>query len=136
MKKLLYLLSLLPLLVKAQGVSDMPLHGNLQSDAQYYLKDPSIGAPTIPEKLLYNGFANFIFEKDHFSAGIRYEAYMNPISGYDKRYDGNGIPFKYLTYHNDQLEITAGNFYEQFGMGMTLRAYNDWGLGFDNSIDG
>ena len=136
MKKLLCLLAFLPFLVKSQSVSDLPLHGNLQSDAQYYLQDSTIGAPLIPEKMLYNGFANFVYEKDHFSAGIRYEAYMNPISGYDKRYEGNGIPFKYLTYHNDQLEITAGNFYEQFGMGMTLRAYNDWGLGFDNSIDG
>lgn len=126
----------LPLIVAAQGVSDVPLHGNLQADAQYYLNDTAIGAPYVPEKQLFNGFANFIYEKDHFSAGLRYEAYLNPLLGYDKRYEGSGIPFRYLTYHNEELEITAGNFYEQFGMGMTLRAYNDWGLGFDNSIDG
>ena len=33
-------------------------------------------------------------------------------------------------------KVTAGNFYEQFGKGLTLRSYEDKGLGIDNSIDG
>lgn len=123
-------------ILSAQTISSLPIQGNLQADAQIYRPDEAIGAPDVPEQMLYNGFANFIYEKDNFSAGLRYEAYYNPILGYDARYEGNGIPFRYLTYRNKELEITAGNFYDQFGMGMVLRAYNEWGLGFDNSIDG
>ncbi|MEY4594149.1 MAG: hypothetical protein RIQ47_559 [Bacteroidota bacterium] len=122
--------------VVAQPIGDVPIHGNLQIDAQLYRPDSAIGAPDVPEQMLFNGFTNFIYEKDNFSAGLRYEAYLNPILGYDPRYEGYGIPFRFLTYRKNELEITAGNFYEQFGMGMALRAYNEWGLGFDNSIDG
>ncbi|MFM8433315.1 MAG: DUF6029 family protein [Bacteroidota bacterium] len=120
----------------SQSLTDIPIHGNTQLDAQYYRTDSAIRAPDVPEQMLFNGFTNFTYEKDNFSAGLRYEAYLNPILGYDKRYEGNGIPFRFLTYRNNELEITAGNFYEQFGMGMALRTYNEWGLGYDNSIDG
>lgn len=130
------LLLIAPLASTAQSVADVPIHGNLQIDAQLYRPDSAIGAPDVPEQMLSNGFTNFIYEKDNFSAGLRYEAYLNPILGYDPRYEGYGIPFRFLTYRKNELEITAGNFYEQFGMGMALRAYNEWGLGFDNSIDG
>jgi hypothetical protein len=32
--------------------------------------------------------------------------------------------------------VTVGNFYEQFGSGVILRAYEERGLGYDNAIDG
>lgn len=120
----------------AQGISSLPIHGNLQFDAQYYFKDSLIGAPEIPEKMLSNGFINFVYDKDNFSAGVRYESYLNPISGFDNRYQGSGIPFRYLTYRNGDLEMTAGNFYEQFGSGLIFRSYEERGLGYDNALDG
>ena len=108
----------------------------MQFDAQYYFKDSLIGAPEIPEKVLSNGFINFVYDKDNFSAGVRYESYLNPISGFDNRYQGSGIPFRYLTYRNGELEMTAGNFYEQFGSGLIFRSYEERGLGYDNALDG
>lgn len=122
--------------VRAQLPASSPVHGNLQFDAQYYMEDSLIGAPRVPEKLLSNGFANFIFEKDNFSAGLRYESYQPPMLGFDPRYKGSGIPFRYLSYRNGDLEVTAGNFYEQFGSGMILRAYEERNLGYDNAFDG
>lgn len=118
------------------AVGQSAIHGNTQLDAQYYIPDSLIGAPDVPEQMLFNGFTNIVYDKDNFSAGIRYEAYLDPLLGFSPLYEGNGIPFRFLTYRNNELEVTAGNFYEQFGMGMALRAYNEWGLGFDNSIDG
>ncbi|MEO8087147.1 MAG: DUF6029 family protein [Bacteroidota bacterium] len=112
------------------------IHGNLQFDGQYYLTDSLIGAPEVPEKFLSNGFANFIYERGNFSAGLRYENYTNPILGFDSRYKGNGIPYRYLNYKNDELEITAGNFYDQFGSGVVFRTYEERGLGLDNAMDG
>ncbi|MBP6401923.1 MAG: hypothetical protein KA281_03395 [Bacteroidia bacterium] len=120
----------------SQGISSLPIHGNMQFDAQYYFKDSLIGAPEIPEKVLSNGFINFVYDKDNFSAGVRYESYLNPISGFDNRYQGSGIPFRYLTYRNGELEMTAGNFYEQFGSGLIFRSYEERGLGYDNALDG
>jgi hypothetical protein len=112
------------------------IHGNFQLDAQYYLTDSAIGAPVVPEKVLSNGFANFIYEQGNFSAGLRYENYTNPLLGFDPRYKGNGIPYRYLDYKNNELEITAGNFYDQFGNGLVFRSYEERGLGYDNAIDG
>ena len=112
------------------------IHGNMQSDVQYYNPDSAIGAPPVPEKMLMNGFANVNFTKGNFSAGLRYESYLNTIQGFDPRYKGNGIPYRYMSYKVDELEVTAGNFYEQFGSGMVLRAYEEKGLGIDNVFDG
>ena len=57
------------------------VHGNFQATAQYYLPDSTIGAPNVPEKMLMNGFANIIYTKGKFTAGIRYESYLNTLQG-------------------------------------------------------
>jgi len=45
--------------------------------------------------------------------------------GYDAAYEGNGIPYRFANYKKDDLEVTVGNFYEQFGNGLILRTYED-----------
>jgi hypothetical protein len=112
------------------------IHGNFQLDMQYYNPDSSIGAPPVPEKTLMNGFLNLNYSRDKFSAGIRYEAYLGALQGFDPRYKGTGMLYKYATYRTEELEITAGSFYEQFGTGMILRTYEDRGLGYDNALEG
>lgn len=112
------------------------IHGNFEFSGQYYRPDSAIGAPNVPEKFLNNGFANFIYEKDKFTAGLRYESYRNPLLGFDSRYSGSGFPYKFLTYRNNELEITVGNFYDQFGSGIIFRAYEERGLGYDNAVEG
>ena len=122
--------------VLAQTIEQGELHGNFQLDAQYYNQDSLIGAPAVPEKILSNGFMNLWYTKGNFTGGIRYENYLNVMQGFDSRYKGSGITFKFASYKNDKLEATAGNFYEQFGGGMVLRAYEERGLGYDNAFDG
>lgn len=122
--------------LSAQNLGGGSIHGNFQLDAQYYITDSLIGAPEVPEKLLSNGFANFIYNQGNFSAGLRYENYTNPLLGFDPRYKGNGIPYRFLSYKNNELEITAGNFYDQFGSGLVFRSYEERGLGYDNAMDG
>lgn len=112
------------------------IHGNFQMDVQYYKADSVIGAPAVSEKVLTNGFSNIIYSFGKFSAGLRYESYLNPILGFDARNKGTGIPYRYASYNSDELDVTIGNFYEQFGNGLVLRTYEDKGLGFDNCLDG
>src|ERR1035437_10231324 len=112
------------------------IHGNFSLDAQYYNPDSSIGAPPVPAKMLMQGFSNLMYTNGNFNAGIRYESYLNPMQGFDPRYKGNGIPYRFASYKVNELEVTVGNFYEQFGSGMILRAYEEKGLGIDNSLDG
>lgn len=112
------------------------IHGNVQFDSQYYNPDSAIGAPPVPEKLLMNGFTNLIYTKGKFQVGIRYENYLNVLQGFDARYQGQGITYRYATFDADFLTITVGNFYEQFGSGMIFRSFEERGLGLDNAMDG
>ncbi len=112
------------------------IHGNFQAIAQYYIPDSTIGADPVPEKMLMNGFANIIYTKGKFTAGIRYESYLNALNGYPSGYKGTGIPYRFATYKSDFLEITVGSFYEQFGSGLILRTYEERNLGLDNALDG
>ncbi len=127
---------LIPSFVQSQTFLGGDVHGSFQLDAQTYKADSAIGAPDVEEKMLMNGFLNVIYTNGPFTAGIRYEGYLDPILGYDPRYKGQGIPYRYLQFKKGMFDLTAGNFYEQFGNGLVLRSYEEWNLGYDNSIDG
>lgn len=112
------------------------IHGNFDLGAQYYRDDSLIGAPPVPEQVLFNGFVNLNYTRGKFRAGLRYESYQNAMLGYSPEYTGNGIPYRYAGYSAGNFDFTAGNFYEQFGNGFALRSYFEPTLGVDNSIDG
>lgn len=111
-------------------------HGNFELNAQTYSPDSIIGAESVDEIMRANTYANFTYTKGKFSAGVRYEAYLNTMLGYDQRYNGQGIANRYATYTAEEFEITVGNYYEQFGNGLILRTYEDKTLGIDNALDG
>jgi hypothetical protein len=111
----------------------------MQVDAAYYLSDTKMGISdsTLDGKLIrMNGFTEVNYSLGNFTAGLRFEAYLPPLIGYDIPLNGVGVPYFYVNYKNDFIDVTAGNFYEQFGNGMMLRTYQEWTLGYDNSIRG
>ena len=112
------------------------LHGNFQTDVYLYENDTLINAVQPSHKAGIMGYANFIYTYGKFSAGLRYEAYLNTPKGFDARYDGEGIPYRFAQYEDKNYKIIVGNFYEQFGSGLVLRSYEDKTLGIDNSFDG
>ncbi|NPA67631.1 MAG: hypothetical protein GXO50_03380 [Chlorobi bacterium] len=112
------------------------IHGNFEINMQTYAEDSLTGAEAVDDIIRTNAYANITYVKGNFSAGIRYEAYLNTMLGFDQRYNGQGIANRYVTYKTDEIEITAGNFYEQFGNGLILRTYEDKTLGTDNALDG
>lgn len=127
-------LSLLAYPLLAQDAGQVT--GNVQADFQIYEQDSVIGTADVPEKLLFNGFANINYAKGPFKAGLRYESYQNVMLGIDPRYQGQGIAYRYASYRDNGLDITIGNFYEQFGSGMIFRAYEARAIGYDNAMDG
>ena len=113
--------------------------GNFQSDFQYYLRDTLIdpaGVAYPDERFLGDGFFNLMYKRGDFIAGIRYEYYQNNRVGLPVGYKGQGITYRYARYIKGPFDITVGNFYEQFGSGIILRAYEERGLGLDNNLDG
>lgn len=130
------LLSILALPLSAQGPQMGTISGSFQSDVQYLFPDSIIGADEVDENILSNSYLQLTYQKGNFSAGVRYEAYLNPLLGFDQRYQGQGIAYRFADYSSDKLDLTVGNFYEQFGNGIIFRTYQEWALGIDNSIDG
>lgn len=133
---LLALLLATPFLGNAQGILGGHVTGNIQLDGQISHADTVIGAADVPEKLLMNARADILYTNGNFSAGLRFEAYQNPMLGFNSKYQGQGIANYFAAYNGDKLSVTMGNFYEQFGSGMILRAYEDRYLGVDNSLLG
>lgn len=120
----------------AQGIMGGHVTGNIQLDGQISRADSTIGSSDVPEKLLMNARADILYTNGNFSAGLRFEAYQNPMLGFNAKYKGQGIANYFVSYQGEKLGITAGNFYEQFGNGMILRAYEDRYLGLDNALYG
>lgn len=133
---ILLLLAGIPFGSNAQGIMGGHVTGNIQLDGQISHADSIIGAQDVPESLLMNARADILYTNGNFSAGLRFEAYQNPMLGFDTRYKGEGIANYFVSYQGERLSVTAGNFYEQFGSGMILRAYEDRYLGLDNSLRG
>ncbi len=143
MKQLYFLVFVLVLSsfnVFGQGISDQSrINGSFQIDGQFYRPDDAIGitdSVIAGRKVGLNGFGNITYTLGSFTAGLRYEAYLSPISGFDPAQEGNGFPFMYVAYNSELISVTAGNFYEQFGNGLILRSYEEWTLGYDNALSG
>lgn len=132
----LLLVALICVITYPMSANPGQFNGNISIEAQTYSKDSLINAPDAPEKILSNSSMNLYYRLNQFEVGVRFEAFLNPIYGIDPRYQGTGIAYKNITYKGDNLQVSAGNFYEQYGNGLILRSYYDPQLGVDNSIEG
>ena len=114
------------------------ISGSLKYDGQLYLPDDAMGIPdsTLTKHFGMNAFGELDYTVGNFRAGMRYEMYTPPLNGFDEKSKGYGIPFFYANYANKFFDVTIGDFYEQFGSGLTLRSYQEWNLGYDNAIRG
>lgn len=136
MKKFLIIFLFVSIAFFSKAQNNANITGDFQLVFQSYNNDTIIGAEQPAEKVRMNSYADFLYTNNNFSAGIRYEAYFNPLLGYNQKNDGYGFPYRFAKYKLDNLEITAGNFYEQFGNGLILRTYEDKNIGYDNAFDG
>jgi len=112
------------------------INGDFNLNLQSYQEDSKIGAEAQDEIVLNNAYLNLNYTRGNFASGIRYESYLNALADFDPEFKGNGIMYRYATYSIDNLEITAGNYYEQLGSGLIFRSYEEKGLGIDNAMDG
>lgn len=114
------------------------VHGNFSTDAQFYKEDLEIGAIPPPQQFGINSWMNLQYTQGRFRAGVRLEGYNPALLGYPagQPYKGTGLGYRYATYTGDGLEVTVGNFFEQFGQGMVFRSFEERYLGVDNAMDG
>lgn len=121
-----------------QDVAVPNISGNVGILWQSYAEDSLIGAIVPPAKTGYNAFANVLYNQGDFSAGVRYESYLNAVIGFPGRFNGSGLGYRFARYNDPDrgVDVTIGNFYDQFGSGLVFRAYEERNLGIDNAMDG
>ena len=115
------------------------LSGSFESNAQWYLNDKKTGEFPEDEHVRANSYLKLDYNfLNNFSVGIQAESYApEQLFNYSPNFDQNiNIAQYYANYRNDKLDITLGYFYEQFGSGLILRAWEDRALGMNNSIRG
>ena len=125
------------------------ISGGYESFSEWYQNDPKTGVIFDPSQARFrsNNYFKVDYLLNHFKAGVQYEAYLPaPLLGYSPKLEGtsisgipvgnNGIATYYGNFTIDQLDITAGYFYEQFGNGLIFRTWEDRQLGANNAIKG
>ena len=115
------------------GVS---LKGSIQSDVLIPQEDQKIGTGTYKDWGLTNTYVDLPLLNKYVSAGARFEYLDHPLPGFEKDFQGWGVPHIYVTGRLKHAELTLGDYYEQFGSGFILRTYEERSLGIDNSLRG
>lgn len=110
--------------------------GQFQTEIQYCLPEYKGDPSEYVNRFLSNSFLDVNYMSRMLEVGARLEAYENPLPGFEYDYKGVGVPYFFLTLKLKRVQITAGDFYEQFGSGMLLRSYYERTLGIDNAIRG
>lgn len=136
-KTILFLFLIIPYIIISQNSNN--LFTSFESNAQWYLNDKKTGNFNKKEHLRANSYLklDYSFLKN-FSVGLQAESYFpEPLLNYSPNFDEDiNIAQYYAKYKNEKIDITLGYFYEQFGSGLILRAWEDRALGVNNSIRG
>lgn len=112
------------------------LSGSFQSDILLPERDKSTGADALDGHFLTNTYLNLKATSRYVEAGTRLEYLQHPLPGFEKDFKGWGLPYLYVKGNYKNVELTLGDFYEQFGSGFILRTYEERSLGIDNSLQG
>lgn len=138
MKRLLLLLSVIGgSILYSQELNLGNITGSLESNSQWYQDDEDLGFEAGEQRFRSNNYFKLDYTQGKISAGVQYEAYLpTSLLGYSDQLEGNGIATYYARYKNEKLDVTAGNFYDQFGSGLIYRSWEDRQIGIDNSLRG
>jgi hypothetical protein len=114
--------------------------GNFQTTSQFYVRDDRIGANTtqyLRELSSTDAWMFLNYKIKGFNFALRYDLFNNsPLLNPQQAYSAQGIGFWQISKDVENLNITVGYFYEQFGSGALFRAYEDRNIGIDFAIGG
>jgi hypothetical protein len=100
--------------------------GGFESNTQWYQDDNGLGTTAPQDQLRSNNYFKLKYSYGKFTAGAQYEMYQpSPLLGYFPRYEDNAIATYFANFRHKGLDITAGNFYDQFGSGLIYRSWED-----------
>lgn len=110
--------------------------GAIQTEFMVPLQDEAINTQEYEKPVLNNTYFDFTVNAPYISVGARFQWTKWPLPGYEPDFAGWGVPYFWATGRYKWLQLTAGDFYEQFGSGLILRTYQDRALGVDGALRG
>lgn len=111
--------------------------GSFESNSQWYLNDKGMNLQHPEDPIRSNNYLLVNYQYKKWTAGIQAEAYEpNALLNFNPGFEGTNVGIYFLNYKSDKFEATAGYFYEQFGSGLLLRAWEDRALGINTALRG
>lgn len=117
------------------------ISGNLELNANFFVRDSSINAFNTPQydRQLYGADAwlNMNYNYKGFDVGVRFDMFQNSyLLNPSDSYTAQGIGNWYVHKSINKLGITAGYFYDIIGSGIIFRAYESRPLAIDQALYG
>ena len=113
------------------------VYGGFESNAQWYMNDKEIGTIQPEDPVRSNSYLFANYQYNNWTAGVQVEGYLKEaLLNYNPEFSGIGLGTYFLNYKTEKVDVTAGYFYEQFGSGMLLRAWEDRALGINTALRG
>lgn len=122
-------------------ISTPRITGNVQSNANFFIADPKIGATGTPQydnqKFGAESWLALNYSNWGFDMGLRFDLFnnsnlLNPTGSFT----GEGIGRWYVHKEIYGFDVSAGYLYDQIGSGILFRAYEERALMIDNALYG
>ena len=117
--------------------------GSLQTNTNFFIRDPKIGAYNMPQydnfKVGADAWLNLNYSNDKFGleAGVRLDFFYNSILRVPTSpYTGAGLGNFFIRKKIKDFTFTGGYLYDQIGSGILYRAYEERTLAIDNALLG
>lgn len=134
------LLCLLFLQGKAQQ-EPLSISGSLESNVNFYMRDPEIGAANTPQyehqKVGTDNWLSLRAQLAGFEVGVRYDLFANSsLLNPTDSYTAQGLGRWYVGKKIGKLSLMGGHIYDQIGSGVIFKAYEERALFIDNALVG
>ncbi len=136
MKKIFALGVIAMLAISVSAQDKGYLTGSFESNDHVYVDDPGNKFVSDKDRFGSNNYLKLDYYKGKFSAGLQLEAYMPALIGYPDDLDKYALSNMYVNWKDEDFQITAGTFYDQFGSGLLFRSWEDRVLGLNNALMG
>lgn len=136
MKKLI--LAILPVFCAAvMSAQDKGyLTGSFETNDHVYVVDEANRFNPSGDRFGSNNYLKLDYYNGRFSAGLQTEAYLPVLIGYPEDLTKFALSNIYASWKDEDFQITAGTFYDQFGSGLLFRSWEDRVLGLNNALLG